>query len=340
MSAWIDFKSLRSQLDFEQVLHHYRVEVKRKGTQHHGFCPLPSHEGKKNSPSFSANLERGIFQCFGCGAKGNVLEFAALMERISLEDGAGLRRVALELAKRFCPNQVTTAPARPPERKLGPPSPAPKEGAAIINPPLDFELKGLDPKHPYLLGRGFTPETIVHFGLGFCGRGLLQGRVAIPLHDSKGRLIGYAGRVIEDKAVSETNPRYRFPSKRDRDGKVMEFRKTRFLYNGFRIQGPVEDLIVVEGFTAVWWLHQHGLPQVVATMGSDISEKQVELVTELVRPNGRLWVMPDGGVAGERFAEALLKSLSVHRPVRWVRLAKDQQPTDLSMENLRTVFRA
>jgi DNA primase len=44
------------------------------------FCPQPNHQGKKNSPSFPANLEKGIFQCFGCGAKGNVLEFAAMME--------------------------------------------------------------------------------------------------------------------------------------------------------------------------------------------------------------------------------------------------------------------
>src|SRR6266851_482981 len=97
MNTWINFKTLRAKLDFEQVLRHYGVELKRKGNQHHGFCPLPNHNGKKNSPSFSANLERGIFQCFGCGAKGNVLEFAALMKNVPLEDGNALRAVALEL---------------------------------------------------------------------------------------------------------------------------------------------------------------------------------------------------------------------------------------------------
>src|SRR5437763_11143255 len=103
MNTWIDFKALCAALDFEQVLRHYGVEVKRKGNQHQGFCPLPNHNGKKNSPSFSANLERGIFQCFGCGAKGNLLEFAALMENTALENGAALRKVALELQNRFCP---------------------------------------------------------------------------------------------------------------------------------------------------------------------------------------------------------------------------------------------
>src|SRR6266850_3677845 len=102
MSTWIDFKQLRSKLDFEQVLKHYGVEVKRKGNQHHGFCPLPKHNGKKNSASFSAHLERGIFQCFGCGAKGNVLEFAALMEKVDPQDGEALREVAFKLQQRFC----------------------------------------------------------------------------------------------------------------------------------------------------------------------------------------------------------------------------------------------
>jgi len=56
MTNWIDFKQLRSKLNFEAVLRHFNVEVKKKGTQHHGFCPLPEHNGKRNSPSFSANL--------------------------------------------------------------------------------------------------------------------------------------------------------------------------------------------------------------------------------------------------------------------------------------------
>src|SRR2546430_12743757 len=107
MATWINFQELRAKLDFEQVLRHYGIEVKRKGNQHQGFCPLPNHNGKRSSPSFSANLERGIFQCFGCGAKGNALEFAALMEGISLGDGVALRKVALKLQERFCPTAET-----------------------------------------------------------------------------------------------------------------------------------------------------------------------------------------------------------------------------------------
>src|SRR6266850_695170 len=118
-TTWIDFKTLRAKLDFAQVLKYYGVEVKKTGKQHHGFCPLPNHIGKRNSPSFSANLERGIFQCFGCGAKGNVLEFAGLMEKINLEDGGEFRRVVLRLQERFCPESNGSHTAREaPKEKL------------------------------------------------------------------------------------------------------------------------------------------------------------------------------------------------------------------------------
>ena len=337
MKTWIDFKELRKKLDFEQVLRHYGVEVKRKGNQHQGFCPLPNHQGKKNSPSFSANLERGIFQCFGCGAKGNVLEFAAMMEKADPKDGAALHKVAGELQKQFCPELGVSTEAKPPAKK--PEKTEPKDNLpVIVNAPLDFELKGLDRKHPYLLNRGFSQETIDHFGLGFCSRGLLKDRVAIPLHDHEGKLVGYAGRVVDDAAITEDNPRYRFPGKRERDGKLFEFRKTLFLYNGFRVKTPVDDLLVVEGFASVWWLHQSNLPHVVGTMGSDCSEKQAELIVSLVKPNGRVWIAPDGDKAGERYAQTLLFLISPCRFVRWVKMADGKQPTDLSAEQLKNSF--
>ena len=314
--------------------------MKRKGDQHHGFCPLPNHQGKKNSPSFSANLKRGIFQCFGCGAKGNILEFAAIMQKVSLADGTALRGVALELQKRFCAS-LGNAPGPQAKRSEAKPAKAESDTSVLIavNAPLDFELKGLDQEHPYLLNRGFLPETIIHFGLGFCSRGLLKDRVAIPLNDHKGRLIGYAGRMVDDASIGEDNPRYRFPSGRQRDGKAFEFRKTRFLYNGSGIKGPVDDLTVVEGFTSVWWLHQNGFPNVVATMGADCSERQAELIVSLVKPGGRVWILSDGDAAGERCAESLLRQVAPLRFVRWLKLETAIQPTGLSGTELKSRLR-
>jgi DNA primase len=143
---------------------------------------------------------------------------------------------------------------------------------------------------------------------------------------------------VDDSLITEDNPRYRFPGERERDGKLLEFRKTLFLYNGFRIKAPVDDLIVVEGFTGVWWLVQNGLPDAVATMGSDCSEKQAELIVALVKPAGRVWIVPDGDKAGERYAQTLLSLISPHRFVRSVKLDDGTQPTDLSPEQLKTRF--
>lgn len=337
MPSWIDFKELRAKLRFDEVLAHYGVEIKVKGEQHMGFCPLPGHSGKRNSPSFSANLERGIFHCFGCQAKGNILDFAVLMEGKNPEVGRDLRAVALMLRETFCsPNKkpvATKAPSSPAKADEGQ-----RELPLVANAALDFELKGLDPSHPYLSGRGFVKETVAHFGLGYCSRGYHAGRIAIPLHDAEGKLIGYAGRIVDDARIDCENPRYLLPASRERDGALLEFKKTLFLYNGFRFKSPVESIVVVEGFSSVWWLTQNGFSRVVATMGAECSEEQAALIVSHVRPDGRVWLIPDGDKAGEKFADSLFRQISPHRFVRWVKLEKDKQPTDLSVEQLKTCF--
>lgn len=334
MATWINFKELRDELSFEAVLRHYGVELKLKGDQHMGFCPLPGHQGKRNSPSFSANMEKKVFHCFGCQAKGNILEFAALMEKEPLDNGAALRKVCIRLRDRFCPvghgKKKEKRPTEEAELPLGA-----SASRAIANLPLDFELRTLDRQHPYLRGRGFAVETIAHFGLGYCSRGLLAGRAAIPLHDRLGQLVGYAGRVVDDKTITEENPRYRLPSKRERDGQWHEFKKSLFLYNGHRVPGRRQDLVVVEGFPSVWWLTQHGFPSVVATMGSECSEEQAELIVSHVDPDGHVWVMPDGDKAGFGFAQSVLRQVAPHRFVRWIRLENGKQPTDLSVQELK-----
>lgn len=161
--------------------------------------------------------------------------------------------------------------------------------------------------------------------------------MAIPLHGADGKLLGYAGRVVDDSTITDENPRYRFPGKREKAGTVFEFRKTLFLYNGFCIKAPVANLAVVESFTGVWWLNQNGLPLVVGTMG-DCSEQQAELIVSLVKPDGHVWIAPDGDKAGERHAQTLLSLIAPHRFVRWVKMADDKQPTDLSREELKARF--
>jgi DNA primase len=352
MTDWIDFKELRKHLIFEHVLRHYGVGLKVTADQHHGFCPLPGHQGKKKSPSFSANLKRGIWQCFGCGQKGNVLDFAVLMERGDPKNGIDVRRVAFQLQERFQikerfqmtvqKSELTVAAPEGEETKQA--GSSTEEEDVRVNVPLDFELKGLDETHPYLFGREFTAETITHFGLGYCSRGLLAKRIAIPLHDSEGNLVGYAGRVVDDASISEDLPKYKFPGSRKRKDVISEFRKSLLLYNANRIWPsiinghPVTDLVVVEGFAGVWWLSQAGITNVVATMGASCSQGQGELIRLLVEEGGYVWIFTDGDHAGERCAHDIFGYVAPHRAVRWLRLWVGKQPTAFTPQELRNMF--
>lgn len=331
--SWINFKELRSKLSFPEVLKHYGREVTEKGGQLVGFCPLPTHgDTKKNSASFSAEPERNIFQCFGCGAKGNILDFCVMMEGGNPRRGLDVRRIALKLTKAFSIPMGQRNGSNS-QKKAAPQ----QEENVLVNEPLNFRLKDLDPEHPYLKGRGFTKEIMDKFGVGFCAKGVFANRIAIPLHNAKGELIGYAGRIIDDKLMSATNPKYLFPGRRENGGELVDFKKSMFLYNGWRFKEPLDDLVIVEGFPGVWWLTQCGFAETVAIMGSSCSPEQLHLILELTKPDARVWIMTDGDRAGRQCANALAKELSDRRFVRVV-VNEGKQPTDYSEEELKSIF--
>ena len=326
---WVNFKELRAKLRFEEVLRHYKVEIRAKGSQHQGPCPLPNHTVRPNAPTFSANLDRGIFQCFGCRAKGNVLEFAALMERVNPADGDALRAIAIELQTRFFPNE------KDPQANLALDDKPPAESRNMpvqVNVPMDFELKGLEHGHESLVRRGFTMETMSYFGVGFCSRGMLKDKIAIPLHDAEGRQVGYAGWSVDDSS------RYLFPSRRERNGIVYEFDSSLLVYNAHRVKAPCNDLIVVQGFPSVWWLNQCGFPHSLALIGEGCSEVQAETVTNLLKPSGRLWLLTDGTDEGDKLALIAAGRFARRRFLRWARLDPDVLSTNLSAAELEACF--
>jgi len=329
--GWIDFKELRMKLRMADVLKQFDVRLNIKGDRATGFCPLPTHQGQRNSPSFSASLERGIWQCFGCQAKGNVLDLASRLMGFNPDDPKALRQAAITIKDIFQIDNIAQ-----PANAVVPAAKSLKK--VLVNAPIDFELKTLDPEHPYLKERGFTAETIRHFGLGYCNRGLLRGRIAIPLHDPQGRLVGYAGRLTKDAEISEANPKYRFPGTREKDGITLEFHKSLLLYTDQRIERPVDHLFVVEGFPAAWWLWQAAYRNTVALMGSHCSEEQATLITDLAKPDGKIWIIPDGNEAGVRCAMSVLEQVSPHRFCRWIQLNENEQPTDYSADELMTLF--
>jgi DNA primase len=362
-TVWIDFKALRDKLNFTEVLKHYGVELKLKngGARHQGFCPLPGHNGRRRSPSFSCDLKRGIWRCFGCGNGGDIIRFATFMQGLDPDNGQDVRKAALALSEDLglSPSEkpapqnanghkLNSKPKRstpvledriPPEDYGDAHKNAEQVVAcpAIVNAPLNFQLQ-VDGGHPYLKERGLTPEAIAYFGLGYASKGSMANRIAIPLYDEHGRLVGYAGRVVDDSQINEENPRYKFPGTREREGKRYEFHKSLLVYHLFQISAKVSELTIVEGFSSVWHLHQHGYLNTVALMGSDCSDAQIKLILQKVELDGQIALMPDGDVAGRRCAQALLERLSPYRYVRWLKLDEGQQPTDYTTEQLQALL--
>src|SRR5581483_9720141 len=352
-TTWINFAELRERIPVTELLTQHDVKLKVRGERATGLCPLPTHpvrsDGKKRSPSFSVHLGKGIWHCFGCGAKGNALDLGARLLGLDPEDPAQLRKAVLKLAEMFgieCerPKQQQNPPkaaarSMAPGAFHAPPPPVVNVTAkVVINEPIGFELKNLDSKHAYLFDRGFTVETIEYFGLGFCSRGMMKDRIAIPIHDEQGRLVGYAGRLVDDALIDADHPRYLFPGQRERDGALHEFHKSLLVYNLHRIATPVADLIVVEGFASVWWLHQHGYSNVTSVMGSSCSPEQAKLIADRLTGAGQIWLLPDANGAGTQMAAQALPLLAAHRPCRLVKLPANKQPTDCSSDDLKTIF--
>ena len=126
---YINFAFVKQGANFEAVLSHYELKAEGTGVERSVLCPF--HNERK--PSCKIELERKIFQCFGCGTKGNILEFVALMEG----NRADLRSAAFTLAG-IC--KIPVAPPRGTgnvagarERRKGRPGPAatsrPRTGA-------------------------------------------------------------------------------------------------------------------------------------------------------------------------------------------------------------------
>ena len=382
--GWIDFASLRQRLSLRRVLdaHGVRLRVSDATEQASGFCPLPTHprsggEGSKpKSPSFSAHLGRGVWQCFGCGAKGNVLDLAVRMEGLDPDNTQSLREGAKRVEERFfgggaeiIVEPTQEAPVQAPQPRKGrrsrpeaasaspeasdAPERAPvadeevvdateaeEEDARerVINPPLSFTLTRLDPDHPYLRDRGFTPETVEYFGLGYCSRGLMKGRIAIPIHNPQGDLVGYAGRLVDDDAVDAQHPKYLLPGPVERDGVAHEFRKSELLYNLHAVDPDHPLVVIVEGYPSVWWLWQNKVDNAVALMGASMSPQQARLLLDVTPASTDILILTDGDDAGDRAAASVFQHLGTSRWCRRMELPLGGQPTDLTAQEVREMI--
>ena len=321
-SKWIDFAALKSQVPIRDVLEHYGFldSLSDKG-QGKLIGPCPIHGGK-NRTSFSVSTEKNIFNCFGeCGG-GNVLDLVMKVEDVGIRDAGVLLCEWFELSfeRGDTGTSATDAPATSPAA-------ADVDAGEVINPSLENPLKTLQPKHAYITERGIMPGTVRSFGIGYCVRGLMKGRIAIPIHNEDGDLVAYAGRAVTEELAQEKG-KYRLPNGFSK-GHVV------FNLNQAMQHGCDRGLVLVEGFFDCMKVHQAGFPNVVALMGSSITEAQEAL---LLAASDRLVLMFDGDEAGNEGLRRVYGRLRRRLFLKEVHLEDEEQPDSLDAARIRELL--
>jgi DNA primase len=238
-----------------------------------------------------------------------------MLDLVALLNRCTLREAALKLRDSFLPGAATSgdAPVRQRVTKRERPS----------NPPLPFTLRGVDGRHAYLSSRDIDEHTATKFGIGFYGGpGLMRGRVVIPIHDERGRLVAYAGRSVDGR-----QPRYRFPA---------GFGKSQVLFNYHRAAATGSDMaVVVEGFFDCLRVSQVGFESVVALLGTELYEHPAQLLRDRF---SRVVLLLDGDEAGRRARDRVAARLRERCEVRVIALPEGAQPDQLPGCKLRKLI--
>jgi DNA primase len=320
----------------EQVLEHYGIldQFKRGTDSLSGACPI--HKGS-NPTQFRVSISKNVWNCFSeCKHGGNVLDFIARMDDVSILAAANQAIEWFHLdPEEMSVNSETEAAESGEAPKAGDaPRPRPAARPAPVvensapNKPLNFRLDKLQREHPYLAERGLTLETIVDFGIGFCAKGMMAERIAIPIHNPEGNVVAYAGRFPGE--APEGTPKYKLPQ---------GFRKSLELFNIDRAGKESGLLVIVEGFFGCMKLHQFGCRRVVALMGSTMSAAQEELIKRHTDRNSQVIVMLDEDEAGRAGREDIAVRLAKFVFVKVHTFGEDgQQPENLSAEEVKQLF--
>ena len=325
-NEWVNFREIKQKVSMQDILGHYGLlkSLKCKEKELVGFCPI--HDGKHQKKGcFCANTAKNMWHCFSCGAGGNVLDFVVAMESVNI------RQAGLLIQKWFGMVSEEKGQLAKEEKKVEKEKKEVKPEQEIVNPPLTFELKTLDGKHSYLLKeRELKKETIKEFGLGYCKRGLMKGRIVIPIDNEKGELVAYAGKYPGDPPEGEL--KYKLPPK---------FKKSLVVFNLNRVKDMGEDkgLILVKDFFDVFNLWQSGYKNVVALMGTSMSNEQERLIVQAVGGKGKVALMFDSDEDGRSGSQDALTRLVSQVYVKLVKLGeKGSQPDTLSKEKLKKLL--
>lgn len=304
------YQEIKAQVDLLDLVSQY-VNLKRVGKNYVGLCPFHS----ERTPSFTVNLQKGLFKCFGCGASGDVINFYMKIK------GLDFKTAVIELAKKA---GLTIDEATFEERK--------KELDLVE---LNFKIAKL--YHNYLLrseegskglsylqSRGLSLETIRHFMLGYApsqGRvissllrtdpremklaeelglikkgedggyvDLFRNRIIFPIFNQEGECVGFGGRSIDP----EVEPKYL------NSPESSIFKKSEELYGLFQTKSALKEQnhgYLVEGYFDLLTLWQKGIKNVVATCGTALTDGHLKKLRRLAEH----WIiLYDGDEAGKK----------------------------------------
>ncbi len=283
-------EEIRNSNDIVDVISQY-VILKRSGRNFFGLCPFH----KEKSPSFSVSPDKQIFHCFGCGVGGNVIHFVSKIENLGFKDTLEIlaSRVNIQLpelegydsdenaklkSKLYEINQATATFYHENLYKN-----SSKEAQEYIkkrkldNNTLKSFLIGysgvFDELYTYLKSKGFNDNEILSSGLvnksengKFIDR--FRRRLMFPIQDVRNRVIAFGGRVLDDSKPKYIN-----------SAENLVYSKGRHLFGlNLAKNSQKKNLIIVEGYMDCISLYQRGITNVVASLGTALTESQGRLL--------------------------------------------------------------
>jgi DNA primase len=345
-------KDIESRIDIVDIIGE-RVELSRRGNRYWGLCPFHSEK----TPSFSVSQERQLFYCFGCHQGGNVFTFLRNHDKLEFREALQYlaNRAGIDISRyqvsHFAPKdtrenviiEINQEAAKFYHQRLMSES---GKRAMDYLVKRNVSLESVEKFHlgyapddwrqleEHLLARGFSIEAITESVLVRRSRkadlyiDFLRNRIIFPIHDLGGRIIGFGGRLVDGEG-----PKYLNSS----ENRVFSKRFNLFgLYQGREAIRTASEVILVEGYMDCLSLHQHGISNVVATLGTAFTREQAKLIKRFTET---VLVMYDGDEAGQR---ETLRALAVLQQegidARVVPLSPGIDPDDLVRENGKEEF--
>lgn len=357
-----DIDEVRTRIDLVSVIERY-VTLKRAGGKLKGLCPFHSEK----TPSFTVSPEIGRWYCFGsCAEGGDVFKFVQKIENLSFPEA--LERLALQanvtLTSRNPRGDGTSNDGGGTARSEA----GEKDRIYKINAlALRFyrDVLGRSPvAREYLQARGLVHAAQENFSLGFAAdewdglcrfltqkgialadaekaglvtiseRGAydrLRGRLIFPIFDVQERLVGFGGRLIGEAKPNQ--PKYW------NSPETPAFRKSKEMYGLWRARNAIAKqgrAIIVEGYTDVIACHQAGFENVIATLGTSLTEEHVQT---LVRLASIIVLAFDADSAGLRAAGRATQMFEAQKAdVRVLNLPSGEDPDSLLGSGKRLIF--